>query len=287
MSSSIRHILFPYDFSAQASQVAPFVRTFAEGFKARITLLSVVPPLFELAPADLGPPIGDDPTEWTRALRTRLEHALLDEFGDLSVACAVEAGDPALRIARFAKEHAVDLIMMPTHGLGLFRTLLVGSTISKVLLDAACPVWTAAHTETQRAGALPRTVLCAIDGSSSTPTLLRSAATFTTDVGAALTLLHVVDPITDWPSLPRERALQESVRQEAKAKVESLRREANIDAPLRLAVGDVVQAVTEEARQEAADLVIVGRGSITEPFGRFRTHLFGIVQHSPCPVLSV
>jgi hypothetical protein len=45
--------------------------------------------------------------------------------------------------------------------------------------------------------------------------------------------------------------------------------------------------VTEEARQEQADLVVVGRGSVAEPFGRLRTHAFGIIQRSPCPVLSV
>jgi hypothetical protein len=62
---------------------------------------------------------------------------------------------------------------------------------------------------------------------------------------------------------------------------------AGVDAPLRIAVGAIAPTVTEEARQEQADLVLVGRGSVTEPFGRLRTHAFGIIQRSPCPVLSV
>jgi hypothetical protein len=33
--------------------------------------------------------------------------------------------------------------------------------------------------------------------------------------------------------------------------------------------------------------MIIGRGSVHEPFGRLRTHAFGIIQRSPCPVLSV
>ena len=45
--------------------------------------------------------------------------------------------------------------------------------------------------------------------------------------------------------------------------------------------------VTEEARQDGADLIVIGRGAVAEPFGRLRTHAFGIVQPSPCPVLSV
>jgi len=52
-------------------------------------------------------------------------------------------------------------------------------------------------------------------------------------------------------------------------------------------VGEIVSRATEEAREEGADLLIVGRGSLTEPFGRIRTHTFGIIERSPCPVLSV
>jgi hypothetical protein len=51
--------------------------------------------------------------------------------------------------------------------------------------------------------------------------------------------------------------------------------------------GDIMSAVTAEARRVDADLVIVGRGVATAPFGRLRTHVFGIAQASPCPVLSV
>jgi hypothetical protein len=45
--------------------------------------------------------------------------------------------------------------------------------------------------------------------------------------------------------------------------------------------------VTEEARQEAADLIVIGRGSIQTTLGRLRTHAYAIVQRSPCPVVSV
>ena len=66
-----------------------------------------------------------------------------------------------------------------------------------------------------------------------------------------------------------------------------MQRDAGVDAPLRVAVGEIVVTVAEEARQENADLVIVGRRSLSEPFGRLRSHTLGIIQHSPCPVLSV
>ena len=283
----IKHILFPFDFSAQASQVAPFVRALASRFRASITVLSVVPPTFEVMPAGMGVRAGEDVSDWTRALQSRLDQALITELAGVPVERIADAGDPGFRITDFAHSHGVDLIMMPTHGLGLFRSLLVGSATSKVLHDARCPVWTAAHAEQQRAGGLPKTILCAVDGSPASGALLRWAADFSTRVGAALKLLHVVGSITDWPSLERERALQEQVRQAAQTAIMSLQASAGVHAPLRVAVGDIVATVTEHAREENADLILIGRGSLQSALGRLRTHAYGIIQRSPCPVLSV
>jgi nucleotide-binding universal stress UspA family protein len=283
----IKHILFPFDFSAQASQVAPFVRALASRYGASITVLSVVPPTFEVMPAGMGVRAGEDVSDWTGALQSRLDQALITELAGVPVERIADAGDPGFRITDFAHSHGVDLIMMPTHGLGLFRSLLVGSATSKVLHDARCPVWTAAHAEQQRAGGLPKTILCAVDGSAASGALLTWAADFSTRVGAALKLLHVVGSITDWPSLERERALQEQVRQAAQTEVVSLQASAGVHAPLRVAVGDIAATVTEHAREENADLILIGRGSLQSALGRLRTHAYGIIQRSPCPVLSV
>ena len=167
--AAITHILFPFDFSRQGEQTVPFVKALACRVNARVTLYSVMPPAFDAAPAGLGSRMGDDPVAWKRELQDRLDHVLVDELAGVSVERVADCGNPALRAVRFAESHGVDLIMMPTHGLGLFRSLLVGSVTSKVLHDAKCPVWTAPHTETQRAGGLPKTVLCAIDGSTGHP----------------------------------------------------------------------------------------------------------------------
>jgi len=62
---------------------------------------------------------------------------------------------------------------------------------------------------------------------------------------------------------------------------------AGLDLPLRVAVGEIVNTITEEARQEGADMIVLGRGAIHETLGRLRTHAHGIIQRSACPVLSV
>jgi len=181
----------------------------------------------------------------------------------------------------------VDLIMMPTHGFGLFRALLIGSVTAKVLHDTKCPVWTATHAEEQRSSPVPRTVLCAVDGSPETVPLMRWAGGFCKTIGAVLKMVHVVPPISDWLALPTERDLQEQVRHEARTQLEAQQEESGIQAPLRIVVGKVVETVCEEAHQDGADLILIGRGSIQSTLGRLRTHAYGIVRQSPCPVLSV
>ena len=81
---TIKHILFPFDFSEQGSQAAPFVSAIASRFGARVTLMSVLPPVWDFP--TLGTPIvtsGDQSME--DELKSRLDEALRKELGGISV----------------------------------------------------------------------------------------------------------------------------------------------------------------------------------------------------------
>jgi nucleotide-binding universal stress UspA family protein len=117
--------------------------------------------------------------------------------------------------------------------------------------------------------------------------LIEWAGEFSEGAGATLKLLHVVPPISEWLALPGEKEVQQQLHEEAHRKLGALRESTGVDVPLRIAAGPVVSTVAEEARQKGADLVIIGRGSLQSPLGRLRTHAYGIIQKSPCPVLSV
>jgi nucleotide-binding universal stress UspA family protein len=283
--STIKNILFPFDFSEQDSQAAPFVRAIATRFGAPVTLLSVLPPVWD-SPTP-GVPIVTSDQSVEDDLKSRLDGALTKELDGIQVQRLTSSGDPALRITEFAHDHGVDLIMMATHGARLFRSLLIGSVTAKVLHDSKCAVWTATHAEEQRSPDMPRTIMCAVDGTAQTPALIQWAVEFSQRMGASLRLLHVVSPVSDWLALPSERELQEQVRDEARAKIDDLQRCAGVAVPVRIAVGQIADTVTEEARQEGADLIVIGRGSLQSSLGRLRTHAYGIIQKSPCPVLSV
>src|ERR1700692_2181975 len=114
------HILFPVDFSARSAAALPIVTSWAQRFHARVTLVHTVQiPITAYGGPDAYPVIID--TEAIEAgARRRLEQIAFPGAERL-----VKVGDPAFEIVEFAEKNGVDLIMMPTHGYGAFRSLLV------------------------------------------------------------------------------------------------------------------------------------------------------------------
>lgn len=177
---AIKQILFPVDFSERSRAAAPFVAAFAKRFGAQVTLMSIAPPLWYAAMGDVGTPIYVDPEELRTDLKTRLDNLVLKEFSGLPVERIAEIGEPGEEITRYAHTQGVDLIMMPTHGYGPFRSLLLGSVTAKVLHDSQCPVWTGAHMEKMPESEHfeAHNVLCAIDGTPKSTPLMSWASEF-------------------------------------------------------------------------------------------------------------
>jgi len=141
---NFKKILFPVDLSAQSRAVAPSVAAMARRFGSEVTLLHVTS---ETAP------------------ESELDHFAADAFSGIPIARELLEGDPAHQIGRYADEHKIDLIMMPTHGHGAFRALFLGSVTAKVLRDTHCPVWTSVHAEELSSHSPDRwkRILCAVE----------------------------------------------------------------------------------------------------------------------------
>jgi nucleotide-binding universal stress UspA family protein len=286
---NIENILFPLDFSSRCCAAVPYVSAMASRFGATITMISVAQPFLYTGMGDPGGPVIIDTDQILAELQLRLDSALVKEFAAHRVERVAELGDPAHMIVDYAKRNDIDLIMMPTHGYGPFRSLLLGSVTAKVLHDTELPVWTAAHMEDAPAKAhvSVKAILCSIDGTSKSVPLMKWASQLAKDVGATLRLAHVIPGIEGWPASQMDRDFEEDMRLAARKSIEGLQQAAGVDAPLCVAIGDVAEGVREEARRHGADLVITGRGVLNETLGRLRTHSYGIIRHSPCPVLSV
>jgi len=286
---NIKHILFPVDFSERSCGAVPFVAGMANRFGAKVTVISVAQPFWYAGMGEPAYPIMFDTDQLKEDLQERLDTSFVNELAGIPVTRVAELGDPAEMILRYAKRENVDLIMMPSHGYGPFRSLLLGSTTAKVLHDAGCPVWTGAHMEDPPAKEhlACRAVLCAVDETPKSADLIKWAAQFAKDAGATLRLVHAVAGIESWPERQLDREFEEAVRLESRKAVEVLAKDAGVDVPICVTVGDVASVVREEARRHSADVVVIGRGMIHEKLGRLRTHAHAIVRHAPCPVMSV
>jgi nucleotide-binding universal stress UspA family protein len=287
---AIKNILFPIDFSERCCGAAPFVRAMAQRFGARITLMSVLSPFWQSASSgDLSGSLVVDIDELKRDLEMRLDGAFAREFADLTVDRLAEVGDPAETITRYAHTQGADLIMMPTHGYGPFRSLLLGSVTAKVLHDAQCPVWTATHVEDPPAlhHVAGRNILCAVDATPKSSPLIAWAAEYAKVTGGTLRLVHAVSGIQGWPERQLDREFEEALRVQAREAIEKVQMTVGVKTPLCVAVAEVAGAVREEAERHNSDLILIGRGLLHETLGRLRTHSHAIIRQAPCPVLSV
>jgi len=285
---AFRKILFPVDMSDSCTAAAPFVETLAKKFQAEVTLLHVL----EMPPGYV--------TDWygylalvdTNAIRdarlNEFQQYFKDKFAGLPVHRVMVEGDAAQCIVNYAQEKGADLVMMPTHGYGVFRSLLLGSVTAKVLHDAACPVWTGVHVEEAppNAGTFER-IMCAVDLTEHSIPTMQLASGLAQDFEAKLWLVHAVPGAETRPQKYFDADLQAFLEEEARKTIGQLQAAAGISAQLCLGAGDVPHVVREAALHHGCDLLVIGRGKATRALGRLRTNVYSIIRQSPCPVISV
>jgi nucleotide-binding universal stress UspA family protein len=285
------HILFPIDFSERCRQATPFVKAFANLYRAKVTLMHVIQiPTGWYGGADAAYPIMFDVEAMENDARRELGKFYSggnDSEPQIDIAETVNQGEPGSAIVQYAEQAGVDLIMMPTHGYGKFRRFLLGSVTARVLHDAHCPVWTAAHAEEGwESSPKCRQILCAVDGSEKCLPLIRDAVMLGCELSAKVRLVHAI-PFLDSDLTVGLPDGAERFVESARRRIQELQREAGTNLELCLDTGNVSDVVRKAAVHHEADLVVIGRGKIHERFGGLRTNAYAIIRDSPCPVLSV
>jgi len=284
----ISRILMPVDFSERCLGMIPHVSQFARQYDAEILLLHVVNPVYVIPETGISASAILSVPEWILTTqRKKMEGFAASELRDFRVRRLVYEGDPEAQIVTTAEAEDVQLVVMPTHGYGVFRRFLLGSVTSKVLHDLSCPVLTGAHlTEQGGSGNIAiSNIVCAIDRDAQSRDTLEWASSLAFDFQATLSVVHAI-PRLD-PSL--------GVSSDLKAQMEATVREEignpqSTAAAKRMVVsiqeGDVADAVCGYAKSVGAHLVVIGRGKDRQ-MGRLRTNAYGIIRQSPCPVVSI
>lgn len=280
-----RNILFPVDFSDHCIAMRHDVEFMARACDAQLTLLHVLPP-----PPGVEIVFGSEPAppELRQEARKRLHEFAASIDSSVDIQMAVVDGDPAEQIAEFSKKQVIDLVMMPTRGLGAFRRLLIGSVTAKALHDLHCPVWTSVHTESAP-GAISagiRTILCAIDLAKADEDLIRHAQELARFFSARLRLFHAIDSIPLNTEGFGEMDFRHFVLQSSRDAISQLQQRAGTNYPVEIVEGNLVEGLARAAKQFDADLIVTGRGHLSRPLGQLRTNAHAIVRAAPCPVLS-
>lgn len=284
---NFQHILFPVDLSERSAAAAPHVRAMADRFGATITLLHVMEPPVVYGEYGYIPPFVL--TDLNQEAKARLASFELGLFPEGAVERAVESGDPATVIEERAKEREIDLVMLPTHGYGRFRRLLIGSVTAKLLHDLSIPIWTGVHMEEPEYAkhVACKRIMCAIDLCPESVKLIQSAAGLAAKCGAVVSLVHAVSATEARPAKYFDMELQSYLKDVARQEIAGLQSEAGTNFEVCLEEGGVSAIVRSAAIHHSADLVVIGRGEIGHFLGRLRNHSYAIVRDSPCPVLSV
>jgi nucleotide-binding universal stress UspA family protein len=286
---AFQKILFPIDMSDSCTATVPFVEAMAKRYKASVTMLHVLEMPSGLIPDCYGGSVAviDTPTIW-KAETEAAQSYLTDRFKGLKVQRVMIEGDAARTIDDYARENGIDLIMLPTHGFGLFRTLLLGSVTAKVLHDTLCPVWTGVHVEDSPAVSPEfATIMCAVDRTEDSIPTMRFACRLAQDNHARLFLVHAVPGAEVAPEKYFDADLRQYLERDARRTIAQLQENAGIAAPLCLGAGEVSHVVRDSALGHSADLVVMGRGRATRTLGRMRSNVYSIIRDSPCPVISV
>jgi nucleotide-binding universal stress UspA family protein len=290
-----KRILFPVDFSADSISAAAYAAAMARWFQAELTVLNVVSghqPYQDLNDVSLEATFAVD-IAWNeireRDAALKMSEFISDHLQGIQAKSCISQGDPAKTIVEHAESQNIDLIVMPTHGFGGFRRMLLGSTTAKVLHDVSCPVFTSTHVESSaRVSDAPfRTVLCAVDLNARSESIVQWAAEFAGFSGSRLAVLHVTPEIVpgQWGYLDSD--IPEDLRKDATGRLTSLLDKTGTQADMSIETGAVANTIRAYAQSNAADLVIIGRHSGSGIMGKLRDTAYAIIRESPCPVISV
>jgi nucleotide-binding universal stress UspA family protein len=291
MEMLMNKILLPIDFSNTSLRVVHQAAFLARHFHSEIILLHVVAPMsYPVGILEIGYELtGDLHAEIMKRAQRDLDQSLRSELDTIAVKRLLLRGDPAREIAQTARDEKVDLIVMSTHGHGVFYRCLLGSVAAKVLHDSDCPVWTDAHLEEAPVREFTiRNVLCAVDSNYHSRNTVSRAAEMAAAVDATLTLVHVtagaeiygpggshVDPV--W---------KETIVGFAAKEIANLQQDVGTKANVIIDSGNVLELLNRAAEETKADLLVIGHMPSGGHLGANGSG-YAIIRESHIPVLSV
>jgi nucleotide-binding universal stress UspA family protein len=290
----MKQVLFATDFSACADRAMGYALALAGAWKAELAVVTVL----ELYP-------GMDPDYTVNKMY--LDHLRAEANRHLvavqarakaagqPITTRIEVGIPSQALQTVAQTINADLLVVGTHGRTGLDHVLIGSTAERVVRVSPCPVL-AVKADKDGAGAVATTaikrIVVPIDLSTCSLDALEYAVQFAKPLGAALTILHAMEPVAYGLDFSLSHA------KEWKEQRDYLEKRLNllsacvtahgIQADHVLKPGLPADSIASYATQQGFDLMIMGthgrRGISHVLLGSIAG---AMLRHAPCPVLTV
>lgn len=294
MAPLMKQVLFATDFSACADRAMGYALALAGAWKAELAVVTVL----ELYP-------GMDPDYTVNKMY--LDHLRAEANRHLvavqarakaagqPITTRIEVGIPSQALQTVAQTINADLLVVGTHGRTGLDHVLIGSTAERVVRVSPCPVL-AVKADKDGAGAVATTaikrIVVPIDLSTCSLDALEYAVQFAKPLGAALTILHAMEPVAYGLDFSLSHA------KEWKEQRDYLEKRLNllsacvtahgIQADHVLKPGLPSDSIASYATQQGFDLMIMGthgrRGISHVLLGSIAG---AMLRHAPCPVLTV
>ncbi|MCA9949540.1 MAG: universal stress protein [Anaerolineales bacterium] len=256
-----KHILVPLDGSELAERVLQPAVALAVALSAKLTLLRVSPQLTLLTA---------DPQVYTEMSRmgedrvhAYLRDVQMDLPDDIYINLVCENGSAADVIVQYAETHAVDLIMMSSHGRSGLSRWVYGSVSEKVLHQSPCAI-VIMRSKAERELFQYNQLLVPLDGSELAESALPIAVGLAQTLDAGLHLLRVTEPahvVFETVSMHQvfneiEAAEREEADAYLKAKLTDLS-DMEVTTAVQPSKGSAANAIIDYVGTQQIDLIVM------------------------------
>lgn len=270
-----KKILFPIDFSNFATEAFETAEYLAREYKADIFLLHVLEP-----PTGVGRLFAEYDEEKAR----KKANQMLEDFitvqrdQDIVYHKMIKVGKPHMKITEATAEIGANFVVMATHGASGVKEYLVGSTASRVIRSASCPVLTIRHKPDHLDF---RRILLPLDLSVETREKVAYGIEMASHFNSELVIMSVL--MTSDPDVHKKLQAQLD-------KAEQYIRSQGVKVTCQLVVSNdaIADVVVDYSKRVDADLICI----MTQQELKLKEQFLGsnaehIVNHSEIPVLSI
>jgi len=286
---NIKNVLVPVDFSPPSRLAVNYGVSLARKFRAKLTLMNVV----ESASALAHPLTAHSATieNEHREQASRMLSALLgsEDQDDLDLRVVVRSGNIKSEIAAVIREQHADIIVMGTHGRGLFGRWVIGSITEGMLRKISIPILTVCRAT--KPLTLNR-ILFATDLSESSKPGFDFALELAGAMRSDLVIVHAMDQTAlTYGGAEMVRYVSQHNLEEAKAMLAEIVAEgsrAKVKIETVVVEGVAAEEILRAADRNSADLILLtlGKKGFVE-HALLGTTAERVIREANVPVLSI